>query len=173
MNYNTNGRFQKNTSQNHMQNNGSNRNFEAYEPNIHFENDEIDGDNNKNYVDVAKDEVEKLNNKGYIKEKKLTTSKIRSIMSMIAEIYKLVIMNTEQKLSSEIISKLQYFKIRCLYEAGRGVAEKNYAVKDFIDSSNIVELIKEIADSRKRLINYYHYIEALVAWFKYSGGKEN
>ena len=167
-NYNGNREFKQNKFQNNNQGNSINRHFEEPKPNIHFENDEIVGDNNKNYVDVAKDVIEKLKNKGDLNDKKLTTSKIRSIMSMIAEIYKLVIMNTEQKISTEIISKLQYFKIRCLYEAGR-----EQAVKDFVDKSNIVELIKEIADSRKKLINYYHYIEALVAWFKYSGGKEN
>lgn len=129
--------------------------------NIHFnEKDEITS-NGKDYVDVANDVIKLL------KPGTLTTSKIRSILSMIAEIYKVALIDKNQVLNNDIVSQLQYYKIRCIYEAGR-----ESAVKFFIINANIAGLVKEIGDNKKRLINYYHYMEALVAWFKYNGGKD-
>ena len=86
---------------------------------------------------------------------------------MIAEIYKVAVIDKNQVLNNEIVSQLKYYKVRCIYEAGR-----EPAVKYFISNSNIDGLVNEIGDNRKRLINYYHYMEALVAWFKYNGGKD-
>ena len=148
--------------QNNYKKSDRQQNYVEKAVNIHFnEKDEIVGENGTSYVDVA-NEVIKL-----LKPGSLTTSKIRSILSMIAEIYKAVVIDINAKLSDEMISRIQYFKIRCVYEAGRELS-----VKYFLSNANIVELIKEIGDNRKRLINYYHYIEALVAWFRYSGGKD-
>jgi CRISPR-associated protein Csm2 len=142
-------------------NNSYSQKAEVKSVNIHFnEKDEITS-SGKDYVDVANDVVKSL------KPGTLTTSKIRSILSMIAEIYKVTVIDKNQVLNNDIVSQLQYYKIRCIYEAGR-----EPAVKYFINNANIDGLVKEIGDSKKRLINYYHYMEALVAWFKYNGGKD-
>ncbi len=146
--------------------------------NVHFdENDTIVGDNNKNFVDVAEDVIKKIKSE---MDKKmcndLSTSKIRNILAMIAEIYKYVISDSgENSISSEINSKLQYFKIRCYYEIGRDreqAGKKISSVEMLFENSNILDLIKDI-NNKKRVINYYHYFESLIAWHKYYIGKEN
>lgn len=54
-----------------------------------------------------------------------------------------------------------------LYEAGR---DKD--VKYFLEVAKLVEYLKDIGTSRAKLLNYFHYMEALVAYHKFYGGKE-
>lgn len=125
------------------------------------ENDEIVGENNLDYVQLAEKVIK------VIDVNKLTTSKIRNILSMLSEIYKLVVVSDSKQLNANNISQIQYFKVRCLYESGRYVE-----VKDFINKSNLISLIDSIGDNKKRFENFYHYFEALVAYHRYLGGKD-
>ena len=58
--------------------------------------------------------------------------------------------------------------MRMAYEAGR---EKT--VKNFLDTANLLQEINRIGKSKKALLEFCHYMEALVAYHKFYGGKEN
>ena len=58
-------------------------------------------------------------------------------------------------------------KLRFYYEAGR--EEK---VKTFLETAKIFDIIKEIGNSRSNYILFSRYMEALVAFHKYYGGKD-
>ena len=45
-------------------------------------------------------------------------------------------------------------------------------VKDFVTSANLLSYIKGIGESREQMIRFAQYMEALVAYHKYFGGKE-
>ena len=73
----------------------------------------------ENYVQMAEKAMKELcamrDKKG--KEiKPVTTSKIRNLLAMTASIYNDVVMSQSEKLSSEIVGRINYMKIRFIYE---------------------------------------------------------
>lgn len=133
--------------------------------------------NETNYVDKAQKVIESLESNTNIhggsrnaksnKGPKLTTSKIRNILSMTSDIYNDVINLQSDALSSEITSRIEYLRLRCIYEAGR-----DKVVKDFIEKSQLIGVIKEINGSKKNYILFNRYMEALVAFHKFYGGDD-
>lgn len=98
---------------------------------------------------------------------KITTSKIRRLFSLLIDSYNLESIHTDNTLKPETVRQLHLAQIRMLYEAGR---DKN--VKAFLESTRLVHYLKAIKDDHDAFINYFHYMEALVAYHKYFGGKE-
>jgi CRISPR-associated protein, csm2 family len=119
-----------------------------------------------NYVDKAEDVVNNL-----MRDKKnhliLTTSKIRNILSMISTIYNEVIHYPSDKLNEDIVERLKYLKMRFAYEAGR---EK--AVKNLIEVAKIFEIIEWIGNDKQKCILFCKYMESIVAYHKFNGGKD-
>ncbi|TYQ18236.1 UNVERIFIED_CONTAM: CRISPR-associated protein Csm1 [Acetivibrio alkalicellulosi] len=101
---------------------------------------------------------------------KLTTSKIRNILSLVNEIYNKVIFSDE-KLDERIQNEIMYMKVRLIYEAGRE-HEKEKPVGEFAKKSDIITAIDFIGDDKRKFIRYSRYLEALVAYFKFLGGKD-
>ena len=118
----------------------------------------------KTYADKAEKVINSLR-KDRNEEIKLTTSKIRNLLSMTMDIYNEVVNLSEEKLSDELCGRIEYLRIRTLYEAGR-----DSVVKDFVDKAEIQYILKEIEGSRKNYLLFTHYMEALVAFRKYAGG---
>lgn len=99
--------------------------------------------------------------------RRITTSKIRRLFSLLIDSYNLESIYTDKTLKPETVRQLHLAQIRMLYEAGR---DKN--VKAFLESTKLVHYLKGIKDDHDAFINYFHYMEALVAYHKYFGGKE-
>lgn len=121
-----------------------------------------------NYVDLAEEAIQKLC--GLVKKQGIpvvTTSKIRNLLAMTADIYNEVTNSKSEKLSADIIGQINYLKIRFVYEAGRDMA-----VKKLVEIADILEHIGEIKGSRKQYILFSKYMEALVAYRKYYGGRD-
>lgn len=101
----------------------------------------------------------------YGERKILTTSKIRNILAMTADIYNDVNDPSEMKggiLSENIQARIRYLKIRIIYESGR-----DNDVKNFVEESCIVDIINSIGDKKANYIRFSRYMEALVAYRKY------
>lgn len=128
--------------------------------------------NENNYSDVAESVIKKLlqpitdKNGRQKKVKMISTSQLRNILAMSADIYNQVV-PLEKDLTDEINSRIEYLRIRCFYEAGR-----EHLVKDFMKCSKIPEILREINGEKKNFILFNHYLEALVAFRKYYGGKD-
>lgn len=123
-----------------------------------------------NYVEIAENVIKKLREKNDQRGRQIplvTTSKIRNLLGMTADIYNEVINSKEEKLSSELVGRINYMKIRFIYEAGR-----EPKVKSLIEEADILQHLKEINGSRKQYILFSHYMEALVAYRKFYGGKD-
>ncbi len=100
----------------------------------------------------------------------LTTSKIRNLLSMITEIYNEAVHESGSDLSEKIQGRIQYFKMRFVYEAGRdGIRGP---VKDFIQKADILQHIDQISEDKNRFLLFCKYMEALVAYHKYYGGRD-
>ena len=97
----------------------------------------------------------------YGERKILTTSKIRNILAMTADIYNDVNDPSEMKggiLSENIQARIRYLKIRIIYESGR---------ENDVEESCTVDIINSIGDKKANYIRFSRYMEALVAYRKY------
>lgn len=120
----------------------------------------------KTYVRQAESVISSLNKDKYGKIA-VTSTQLRNILSLINELYNAVIYDKNEKLSEEVQSRAQYIKMKIAYAAGR---DKN--VNNFTENSKIMPYIDMIDDSRDRLMTVCHYMESLVAYHKFMGGKD-
>lgn len=120
-----------------------------------------------NYVEQAEKVMQDLQaaGKGQIK---LTTSKIRNILAMVSELYNDAQRLRAETLSEDLVGRVQYLKMRVAYEAGR---ERD--VMDFVKKAAILEEIGRIGRKKEQLLLFCHYMEALVAYHKFLGGRDN
>ena len=121
--------------------------------------------NDDNYVDMAETAMRALIDNKAVKgagDEKLTSSKLRTILSMTADIYNRIKSGTQDELNDEVKQSLQYLRVRCLYEAGR-----DDVVKEFMYRAGILDYLKDIKTSRRKCLCFCRYMEALVAYHKY------
>ena len=98
----------------------------------------------------------------------ITTSKIRNLLSLISDIYNVEKLNTGANISAASAAKIGMMRVRTAYEAGR-----DNATKTFVEKARLLQYLKGIGTDREKLIRFAHYMEALVAYHKFYGGKEN
>ena len=127
--------------------------------------------NDNNCVDKAENVIKNLV-KGARKNFKgepdiVTTSKIRNLLAMNADIYNQVLTKSSEKLDDEICGRIEYLRVRFMYECGR-----EPKVKEFLQQAEILEILKEIKQRKKNYLLFSRYMEALIAFHKYYGGKE-
>lgn len=127
----------------------------------------------ENYVDEAERIMRVLISSGTT----VTTSKIRNLLSLVTDIYNDESIRTEDKLKPDSVVKLNLMRVRVAYEYGRDNGEsvgkdKVYPMREFITQAHLREYLKGISTDRADLIRFAHYMEALVAFHRYFGGKE-
>lgn len=120
----------------------------------------------EDYVDAAEAVMRKLI---YDDRVRITTSKIRNLLSMVSDIYNEENLRDEPELLPKSKAALTMMRIRVVYEAGRDPQ----AVKRFVEEAKLLEYIKGIKSDKEALIAFAHYMEALVAYHRFFGGKEN
>lgn len=113
-----------------------------------------------NYVDLAETLMS-------ANSKSITTSKLRNWFSIANDIYNVESRSSEIGLKPESCTKLLNLRVRIVYDAG-----KDSKIKDFVTSANLLSYIKGIGSSREQMIRFAQYMEALVAYHKYFGGRE-
>ena len=123
------------------------------------------------YVDKAEKVIRKLDNsgkyeKGPSKGKmkfKLTSTQIRNLAALTSNLF------DESKTKNdieELREKISYLRIQFVYQSGR-----EPAVEDFVKKAGLLEALKEIQDIPS-LQRFCRYMEALIAYFKFNGGRE-
>ena len=116
------------------------------------------------YVDEAERVMQEL-----MKDwNRITTSKLRNFLALITDIYNAESLSNYEQLLSASQAKLMRLRVKIVYDAGR-----EQTVKTFVQKSHLLEYIKDVGTDRNKLIQLAHYMEALVAYHKYLGGKEN
>lgn len=122
----------------------------------------------KNYTEQADQVIQELKRSLGRDYQKFTTSKIRNILAMISEIYNDVITEQDDHLSPELQSRIEYLKVRLVYECGR----EPYVVKPFVSKAGLLDLLSNIGDSRESFKKFSRYMEALVAYHRFHGGQD-
>lgn len=95
---------------------------------------------------------------------RLTTTKLRSIYSLIMNLY---VRATSPEEYERHKGGIQYLKVRMAYEAGR-----ERSVKEFLDKTGLMKFLDSIT-SFDQFMLYCRYAEALVAYFKFFDGKDS
>ncbi|WP_293692655.1 type III-A CRISPR-associated protein Csm2 [uncultured Phascolarctobacterium sp.] len=102
----------------------------------------------------------------------VTTSQIRKFLTAVnvvrnkVDLYKAKNKGAES-LSKELTAEIKFLKVNLLYQAGRTAA-----VKRFMTVSKLDVIIDSIGDSLARFVKFTKYVEALVAYHKFLGGKD-
>lgn len=129
--------------------------------------------NETNYVDKAEKAIRSLRDKAEQQQrgrgelKIVTTSKIRNLLAMTADIYNQVMICQNDKLNDDLKGRIEYLRVRFMYECGREVL-----VKNFVEEADVLPILKEINGSKKNYILFSRYMEALIAFHRYYGGKD-
>ena len=126
--------------------------------------------NENNYVEEAEKVIKLLSEKKDQKGRPVsmvTTSKIRNLLAMVSDTYNAALNLKGDKLSEELIGQINYMKIRFYYEAGR-----EPKVKELLEKAKVFDIMKQISNSRENYILFSRYMEALVAFRKFYGGKD-
>ncbi len=127
--------------------------------------------NEQNYVDEAEKVIQSLMGKKDQRGRDIpivTTSKLRNLLAMSADIYNEVMNEKEERLNEDICARIEYLRVRFLYEAGR-----EPAVKNLVNESGIMELLKNVNANKKNYILFNRYMEALVAFRKFYVEKDD
>lgn len=121
---------------------------------------------NDNYVELAEKTigVMKAEKERNFRTELVSTTKIRGLLAMLADIYNEIQDMPDEVMNEHIRSRIDYLRIRFVYEAG-----KEETVKKFVNDANLLDYLKAINGKRSEFILFYHYMEALVAYFKFNG----
>ena len=128
----------------------------------------------KSYVDSASNVMKYYQSIGFKvpsgkRSENLTNTQLRNFLAITSSIYNIVMSQGPEA----VRDKLLYFKIHLIYQAGR-----NVAVKDFVELSKLPAATEKVLskldddDAKEYVICLCRYMEALVAYFKYYGGKD-
>ena len=106
----------------------------------------------------------------------ITTSKLRSLFSLFTETYNTVSRGDQEKLDRDQVNDLNAAKVRIYYEIGREDRYNGYMdsapVGRFVQQSKLLAYLGDIGDNREKLLRFYHYTEALVAFHRFCFGEK-
>lgn len=102
----------------------------------------------------------------------LKTNQIRKFLTAVntvtgkIDIYRV---KSEQALTlpEELAAEVKYLKIKIAYQAGR-----ERSVKEFVEKAELIRWIDEVGNSVERYEKFAKYVEALVAYHKFYGGRD-
>ena len=99
--------------------------------------------------------------------KLITTSIIRNLLAIMMDIKNDILESGTETLTPELAGRIQYLKVRMIYEAGR-----DESVIEFLRISQLIGCVDKSGTSRKNYLLITRYMEALVAFRKFRGDDE-
>ncbi len=126
----------------------------------------------KNYVEEAEQVINSLN-KDRNGNMFLKTNQIRKLFSAVMSLNNRVELLQMQggwnvQTQTEIEGEIRYLIVKFAYQAGR---DRN--VKDLVEKAKLIDKIKAIGADTDKFKQFARYMEALVAYHKYYGGKDS
>lgn len=123
----------------------------------------------EDYVDEAQRVMEKLSQN---KNKMVTKAQIRKFLTAVnavtGEVEQYRLSQKGAKLPEDLRMQVKFLKVKLAYQIGR----MGTPVKDFNDQAKLMEWIDGIGDSIEEYQKFARYVEALVAFHKFYGGKD-
>ncbi|WP_315003534.1 type III-A CRISPR-associated protein Csm2 [uncultured Selenomonas sp.] len=124
----------------------------------------------------AESVIQRLNtriNKRGEKEITLTTAQIRKFLSAVNALTNKISMyrtrcGETNVLSPELAAEVKFLKVKLAYQ----VARNRRTVGDFENKANLMARIDQIGTDMKKYDAFIHFVEALVAYHKFHGGRD-
>lgn len=131
----------------------------------------------EDYVEKARKAIQTLSERTdrWGNPQMVTTSQIRKFLTAVNTVSGKVDMVRNQSngtltvLPSNIQADIKFLKVKLAYQIGR---DKQNLVREFEKQAGLFNAIDKIGDSVQAYEEFARYIEALVAFHKYYGGKE-
>lgn len=104
----------------------------------------------------------------------VTTSQIRKFLTAVNTVtekinkYRLMHPDKADTLSEDLVAEVQFLKVKLAYQVGRDPKE----VKPFMEKAELMKEIDGIGNNPAAYDRFSKYIEALVAFHKFYGGKD-
>ena len=106
----------------------------------------------------------------------ITKTKIQNLLRLACDVYNNENRRTEERLLKESANQIKLMRIRLAYECGR-----DPKVRQLVEGANLFEYLEKLSSvgtcTRQDLLDFYHYMEALVAFHRYYSesktGEEN
>ena len=121
------------------------------------------------YVDDAQRVMKKLSQN---KNNMVTRSQIRKFLAAVnavtGEVGQYRLSQKETKLPEDLRMQVKFLKVKLAYQIGR----MGTPVKDFNEEAKLMDWIDGIGDSVEKYQKFASYVEALVAFHKFYGGKD-
>jgi len=117
----------------------------------------------KNYVDTAEKVISGLKEEKERNARKqlVSTTKLRGLLSMLSDIYNDVLNHVGEQLDDRICARIDYLRVRFIYES------RERTVKEFVEKAELLNCLKSVNGKKSGFLLFYHYMEALVAYFKF------
>lgn len=136
-----------------------------------------------NYVDRADKVMRALSEEAQKSygSKMVTTSQIRKFLTAVNRVNGKIDQfkngnksSASGRIPEDIQMEIKFLKVKLAYQIGRADSGRHRAnpVKEFADKSGLIGEIDKIGDSLERYENFARYVEALVAFHKFYGGKD-
>lgn len=136
-----------------------------------------------NYVDRADKVMRALSEEAQKSygSKMVTTSQIRKFLTAVNRVNGKIDQfkngnksSASGRIPEDLQMEIKFLKVKLAYQIGRADSGRNRAnsVKEFADKSGLIGEIDKIGDSLERYENFARYVEALVAFHKFYGGKD-
>jgi len=102
----------------------------------------------------------------------VTTSQIRKFLTAVNVVRNRVDLFKAKnigvgKLSDELVAEVKFLKVNLLYQAGR-----EQTVKTFMEKTRLDSIIDSIGAESENFVKFTKYVEALVAYHKFLGGRD-
>ena len=109
----------------------------------------------------------------------LKTNQIRKFLSAVnavsnkVSVFKAANPN-EKELSANIADEIRYLQVMLVYQIGREKSASKYTgpIEKFENKAGLIKTIKSIGTSIEAYENFARYMESLVAYHKYYGGRD-
>lgn len=125
-------------------------------------------------VEDAEETIKLLRYKDKNGNPKITTSQIRKFLTAVNVVRNKVDLwkvnnKGNKKLPGYLVMEIKFLKVNLLYQAGR---DKGDIVEDFVEKAKLKAIIDGIGSDLDKFNKFCKYVEALVAYHKYYGGKD-
>ena len=117
------------------------------------------------YVDAAEQVIARIKST-QDQRRIITTTKIRKLFGLFIDLYNEIKRSDSEILTDNQTQVLTSARVRIVYECGRDTN-----VQSFVKDACLLEYLKSIGNSRKKLMNYYNYFESLVAYHRFYFGE--
>lgn len=98
----------------------------------------------------------------------ISTSQIRKFLSAVNKINnKIKYQNDSDILSEDIVAEIAYMRVQFAYIVGKNNNDSLKKLHKELDKAII-----EIKNSKSKFINFARYVEAIIAYHKFYGGKD-